>query len=824
MIKSALRSFLLFTFFFVAHISLSAQTKDALPGSKKADTVKTSFVARMQEFARKEAKESARDFENDKAILAQHKILDEVKKTMQVAKSYLRTGVDTTGARAQLIEIEENYKTAVDGVLTNKGTAQTFRNVTATSKILKELLGKAQQRKVRLDMHQQQLNTFRYQLDSLLNAPSLFKFSTDSAVLIKYLQQLGVVAYEVHPIDSALKRASNNVQGLLNQVNMQVFKLQTSSDEIAQYQLAMANNTFKREFGNIWEPASNYRPFDEIIDQASKKGMLTLYFYAENNLGKLAILCVLILTSFIYLRSLKQIYIEKELLNADMEGQLVLRYPLFSALLIVINMFQFMFPAAPFILNVIFWLIACVSLTILFYKFITRYWMNIWLIMVGLFLITAFDNLILQASRAERWFMLLVSITGFIVGTTVLFRGKKEELREKLILISIGFMAFLELASTLANLYGRYNLSKTLLISGFLNVVIAILFLWTIRLINEGLFLAFSVYTRQDKKLFYLNFDRVGTKVPPLFYFLLIAGWIVLFGRNFAGFDYIAEPLRDFFSRSRTIGDYTFSINNLLLFIVIMAISVIISKVVSFFASDKSLTTTKSNKQEKQGLGSWLLLIRISILAIGLFLAVAAAGIPVDRITIVLGALGVGIGFGLQTLVNNLVSGLIIAFEKPVNVGDVVDVSGQGGIMKSIGFRSSIISTWEGADMVMPNGDLLNSHLMNWSLAGNRKRMSIAIGISYDADLEKCRQLLNGILDAEERVSKYPAAVVQYEQFGSSAIDVKIHFWTKHIAEAYATKSDLIIVINTTLKENGITIPFPRQDVHYQPIDPPNSI
>ena len=145
-----------------------------------------------------------------------------------------------------------------------------------------------------------------------------------------------------------------------------------------------------------------------------------------------------------------------------------------------------------------------------------------------------------------------------------------------------------------------------------------------------------------------------------------------------------------------------------------MGLSVIISKIVSFFASDQQQSAAKNDTQAKHGLGSWLLLVRISILAIGLFLAVAAAGIPVDRITIVLGALGVGIGFGLQTLVNNLVSGLIIAFEQPVNVGDVVDVSGQGGIMKSIGFRSSVISTWDGADMVMPNGDLLNSHLMNW--------------------------------------------------------------------------------------------------------------
>jgi potassium efflux system protein len=448
--------------------------------------------------------------------------------------------------------------------------------------------------------------------------------------------------------------------------------------------------------------------------------------------------------------------------------------------------------------------------------------MGVWLIMVTLFGVAAFDNLILQATRAERWVMLLTSILGVIAGVVVLLKGRTNELREKWIVISIGFMGVLEIFSTLANMFGRYNLSKALLIAGFLNVIIAILFLWTVRLINEGLFLAFNVYTQQDRKLFYLNFDKVGKKAPALFYVLLVIGWVVLFGRNFAGFEFIAKPLREVFSREHTLGDYTFSINTLVLFIVIMGVSVIISKIVSYFASDKHLPTDKTDKDGKRGVGSWLLLIRISILSIGLFLAIAAAGIPMDRITIVLGALGVGIGFGLQTLVNNLVSGLIIAFEKPVNVGDVVDVDGQGGTMKSIGFRSSVIATWDGADVVMPNGDLLNSHLTNWSLGGNRKRMSVMIGVAYNSDLEKTKLLLTDILYADDRISKHKAPVVYYDQFNNSTIDIKIHFWAKDIKDAYAIRSDVIMAITSAFRVNGIVIPFPQQDVYYHNVGKAN--
>jgi small-conductance mechanosensitive channel len=372
-------------------------------------------------------------------------------------------------------------------------------------------------------------------------------------------------------------------------------------------------------------------------------------------------------------------------------------------------------------------------------------------------------------------------------------------------------MVALELGSGIANIFGRYNLAKTLLISGYLNVIIAILFLWTIRLINEGLLLAFSVYKSQDRKLFYLNFQRVGKKAPMPFYAFLVIGWMILVGRNSPLFERIIDPLKTFFTEERTLGEYTFSINNLVLFISIIAISVIISKIVSFFASDRHWV---SHKEDKKGMGSWLLLIRISILSIGLFLAIAAAGIPVEKITIVLGALGVGIGFGLQTLANNLVSGLIIAFEKPVNVGDIVDIDGQTGTMKSIGFRSSVIATWEGADVVMPNGHLLDSQLVNWSLGGNRKRITILMGVAYNTNLEKAQSILWEIIKGDERIAPNPQPIVQYERFGTSSIELRVYFWTRHMKDSFQTRSDLIIKINAVFTDNGISIPVPQQEIY----------
>jgi potassium efflux system protein len=805
--------FLLIGIFSLGSTKVCAQQQDTLKQST-VDSLPKNFVDRMQEFAKTSSKKSIAEFDADKATILQIKIFDEIKRVLQKAKIYLKKDLDTTGTKAELKEIEDDFKIAGDGVFVNGGTAQTFRNLTATSKILFELENKASRRKATLDASQTALNNFRYQLDSLSSIPALFKFPKDSATLMRYLKKIVVIAYEVKPVDSVLKEANGNIQTLINQVNLTVFRIQSSLEEIESYQKAMAANAFKRDFGNIWAPESHYRSFNQILSHSIVKGLLTLSFYVENNGSRIMILFLLVITCFIYLRSLKNIYLERALLKPGFENQLVLKYPFLSALLIIISLFQFIFISPPFILNVILWLISCISVTLIFKQYISKYWMKIWLMMVVFFFFAAFGNLILQASGMERWLMLGASMVGCISGVFTLIWGPKNELKEKWITYSIGLMSGLEIAATVANLFGRYNLAKALFISGFLNVVISILFLWTVRLINEGLALAFNVYSSPNRKLFYLNYEKIGNRAPALFYVLLVIGWVILFGRNFPAFEYLARPLIEFFTEDRTIGSYTFSISNLLLFFGIMAVSVLISKVVSYFASDWHLDKAQADKSKKQGIGSWLLLIRISILSVGLFLAVGAAGIPMDRFTIVLSALGVGIGFGLQTLVNNLVSGLIIAFEKPVNVGDIVDVDGQGGTMKSIGFRSSIISTWDGADVVMPNGDLLNSHLINWSLGGNRKRISIVIGIGYNTDLEKCRQLLKEVLDAEDRILKTPAPLIQYEQFGNSSIDLRIYFWTKHIAEALPTRSDMIIAINKVFKANHIDIPFAQQDVH----------
>lgn len=796
-------------------VKTNAQATQDTTAPRQAAAEKQDFVHRMQQFAKESRQQANSEFDADRVDIAQDRVLNNLKITIEQAKTYLKKGLDTTRISTDITRITNWHATAGDAVWLHQGTEQTYRNLATTYNLLLVLRDRAQADKIILDNFHKKLIGFRYQIDSLANDSSLLTFSSDSAVLSKYLAKLIVVVYEIQPIDSALKKATENVQTLQTKANYELFKIVSSIDEVELDQQAISQQTLNREFANIWGTVSYSRPFNQILEYSRIKGLLTLRFYVESNQARIVIVLLLIALAFIYLRSLKKIYREKNLLQNDFRAQLVLRYPLLSALLICLSIFQFLFPSPPFVFNVFFWVSSAIALTIIFRGFISVYWMRVWMTLLVLFVLACADNVILQASRIERWLMLLLALAGFLTGLIALIKGHKNELREQWIVYAIGLLTALELAAVIANVFGRFNFSKTLLTSGYFNVIIAILFLWTVRLINEGLDLAFSIYSGQDPKLFYINFERVGKKAPALFYVFLVVGWFILFGRNFYVFKSISEPFKDFLSAERSLGSYTFTINSLFVFVVIMAISVIVSRIVSFFASDKRTVTTAGNrKEERPGLGSWLLLIRIMILSLGLFLAFAAAGIPLDKITIILGALGVGVGFGLQTIVNNLVSGLIIAFEKPVNVGDVVELGSQGGTMKSIGFRSSIIATWDGADLVVPNGDLLNLHLVNWTLGGSKRRMNLLLGVAYGTDLAHVKQLLQDILAADERILKYPEPLILFQEFNSSSIDVKLLFWVRHMRDGFPARSDLIIRINEAFKNNHITIPFPQQDIH----------
>jgi small-conductance mechanosensitive channel len=201
-------------------------------------------------------------------------------------------------------------------------------------------------------------------------------------------------------------------------------------------------------------------------------------------------------------------------------------------------------------------------------------------------------------------------------------------------------------------------------------------------------------------------------------------------------------------------------------------------------------------------------------LVIALFASISALGVDLGNLALIAGALSVGIGFGLQSIVNNFVSGLILLFERPIKVGDwIVTTSGEGTV-KKISVRSTEIETFDRSSIIVPNSELVSSTVTNWTHKDKIGRISVAVGVSYGSDPEKVRDILLKCANAHPLVVAYPEPFVVWKDFGASSLDFELRAFLNDISKGLQVRTDLRFAIFKALADAGIEIPFPQTDIH----------
>ena len=208
------------------------------------------------------------------------------------------------------------------------------------------------------------------------------------------------------------------------------------------------------------------------------------------------------------------------------------------------------------------------------------------------------------------------------------------------------------------------------------------------------------------------------------------------------------------------------------------------------------------------------LIVRYTVLALGFLLAAAAAGIGLSQLALFAGALGVGVGFGLQNVVSNFVSGLLLVFGRPVKVGDTIDIVGFRGTITKIGIRSSTVRSWNGADVIIPNSKLIESELVNWTHDDASMRVDVAVGVAYGSPLRKVHETLLEAAQSLELALETPPPAVLMTGFGDSSIDFRVQVWIAHPPNMPRVQSALGLAIDEALAAKGIEIPFPQRDLH----------
>jgi len=264
-------------------------------------------------------------------------------------------------------------------------------------------------------------------------------------------------------------------------------------------------------------------------------------------------------------------------------------------------------------------------------------------------------------------------------------------------------------------------------------------------------------------------------------------------------------------------GSVSITLGGVLGFFLILLVGYSVSSALRFLLREELLSRFHLARGVPEVIASTL---HYLLLLLVFFFAVNAGGIELDKFTVLTGALGVGVGFGLQNIVNNFISGLILQFERPIHVGDVLEVDGATGKVTRIGIRSSTVKTFQGAELIIPNGNLISGKVINWTLSNSVRRVELPVGVAYGSDVKLVAKLLDRAASTHESVLTSPPPAVYFKEFADSALNFELQFWVIQESNLTRVKSEVALAAMELLDEAGIEIPFPQRDLRLRAVAP----
>ncbi|TWU32038.1 mechanosensitive ion channel domain-containing protein [Novipirellula artificiosorum] len=281
------------------------------------------------------------------------------------------------------------------------------------------------------------------------------------------------------------------------------------------------------------------------------------------------------------------------------------------------------------------------------------------------------------------------------------------------------------------------------------------------------------------------------------------------------------EVAKQVLGASVEIGALSVSLSDVVVFAFTVWFSFLLARWVQVLLQEDVFSRVRTSRGVPYAVSN---LARYSVICLGFLVGLSAAGVEITKLAVVAGGLGVGIGFGLQNVVNNFVSGLILLFERPIDVGDTIELSDTSGTMKRIGIRASVIRTFDGAEVIVPNGMLISDKVTNWTLSDRRRRIDLNVGVEYGTPAQRVIDLLIDVAKANPKVIGDPEPVAFFENFGDSSLDFKLRAWfdADHATNTHTIHSEIAVAVQQALEDAHIGVPFPQRDLRLISM-PPNA-
>ncbi len=497
--------------------------------------------------------------------------------------------------------------------------------------------------------------------------------------------------------------------------------------------------------------------------------------------------------------------------------------PFSTALLLSLVVIQWLYPLAPIALVQLSGLAALAPALRLLRRIVPPQFLFGVYGLAGFYVVDRIRSLLATSASiewslflAEMVVALLLTLRVFSSARVVELGWPKDDFRSRLLVVVRTTLICLFGGAIVAASLGYVRLGA-LLGDGALRSGYAAILLYASAEALKGLW-TYLLRTRAVGRLHFVRdhrwlLQRRGHRVISI---LVALVWIVAALRFFALLVPVGDTIEAVLGARFARGNLSISLGDAVLFAVSVWAALLLSRFVRFVLEEDVYGRVRLAHGASYAMST---LLHYFLVVCGFLVGIAAVGIDMGRFAIVAGALGVGIGFGLQNIVNNFVSGLILLFERPIQVGDAVEVGPLSGEIRRIGIRSSTIRTWDGAELIVPNGVLIADTVTNWTLSDRMKRIEIPVGVAYGTDPERVLRILGDVARAHAGIIPQPAVVVLFVGFGDSSLDFLVRGWTANFERWVTTRSELMVAIAAALRDAEIEIPFPQRDLHVRSID-----
>ena len=410
----------------------------------------------------------------------------------------------------------------------------------------------------------------------------------------------------------------------------------------------------------------------------------------------------------------------------------------------------------------------------------------------------------------ERFFLITIDIamialiTFYIKNHTHL--AAKFSLLKSVIYKMLPLMVLLLIGAILANIYGTVLLSSKITHGLFIAIHSSIIF-YTLTIILSG-YLIILLRRRIDlvSNLLDRYSEKIERNVTLFIKFIMVIWWFKILIRTL-GFEnkfntFVDETL----GLSWVVGTTTISVNSIVSFVVILLGTWVIARTVQIVLEVELFSRVKFSRGVPTAIST---VSNYTIVISGILIALSSLGITTQQLALVFGALGVGIGFGLRNIIANFISGIIMVFERPIQIGDTIEVDNTMGKVIHIGTRASAIKTFDGSEVIVPNESFISSKIINWTLSDERRRKELDIKVAFDSEIETVLEIMKAVALAHPSVLKDPEPLATFQGFGDYYLEFRLYYWLAD--NLIVAQSDVAIGIYKRLKEADIATPMPIQ-------------